>query len=112
MPHPRRRSPDLPPQRRPHPSRNGPGPNGPPDDSPHDLDDEVLLELAAELRRLTGELTRGLRRRRTLPCLSSLTAMLPAQRMLTDALTARVVGAVSDAPGGPDAALAPDAGYL
>ncbi len=38
--------------------------------------------------------------------------MLPAQRMLTDALTARIVGAASDAPVGPDAALAPDAGYL
>lgn len=38
--------------------------------------------------------------------------MLPAQRMLTDALTARIVGAVSVAPGGPDAAFAPDAGYL
>lgn len=77
---------------------------------PHELSDEVLLELADELRRLAGELTRGLRQHRVLPCLSSLTAMFPAQRMLTDALTARVVGAGRAAA--PDNSCATDVGYL
>lgn len=54
------------------------------------FDDEVLLELAAELHRLAAGLKRDLQRNAVLPGLSDLTAMRPLQAMLTEALSARV----------------------
>ncbi len=54
------------------------------------LDDDVLIELAAELHRLAAGLKRDLQRNAVLPGLSDLTAMRPLQAMLIEALSARV----------------------
>jgi hypothetical protein len=60
---------------------------------PFDLtDDEILLALAGELRRLANGLVRSVRRNEVLPSLSELSAMRPLQAMLAEALSSRMNG--------------------
>jgi hypothetical protein len=54
------------------------------------LNNEALLDLAAELHRLVLGLKRDLQRNAVLPGLSDLAAMRPLHAILTEALTARV----------------------
>jgi hypothetical protein len=57
------------------------------------LQPEVTLELANELRRLVNHLVKELQKDAVLPGLSSLAAMRPIQQILTDELSGRVLTA-------------------
>lgn len=72
--------------------------------------EQVLLELAHELRRLANGLTREIRRGATLPGLSNLTAMEPVQRILTQSLSARLFAPSPDDASSPSGVQ--PAGYL
>lgn len=72
--------------------------------------EQVLLELAHELRRLANGLTRDIRRGATLPSLSLLTAMEPVQRILTQSLSARLFALSLDDASSPSDLQPP--GYL
>ncbi len=54
------------------------------------IDHDVMVELAAELHRLTTGLKRDLQREAILPSLSELAAMRPLHTMLTKALSAQL----------------------
>lgn len=55
------------------------------------LEKEVAVELATELRRLANHLVKELQKNAVLPGLSNLAAMRPIQQLLTDELSERVL---------------------
>jgi hypothetical protein len=60
------------------------------------FDDDVVLEMAGELRRLATVLVKDVRRNAVLPSLSELAAMGPLHAMLMNALSARLGRPASD----------------
>lgn len=75
--------------------------------------DELLLALAGELRRLANGLVRNVRRNEVIPGLSELMAMRPLQAMLAEALSSRL-SAVSESEDPPEHSTASELtpGYL
>lgn len=75
--------------------------------------DELLLALAGELRRLANGLVRNVRRNEVIPGLSELMAMRALQAMLAEALSSRL-SVVSESEDPPEQSTASELtpGYL
>jgi hypothetical protein len=65
-------------------------------------DQQALLEMASELRRLANSALREARKGQSLPCLSNLVAMKPLHSMLISRLASRFDADQEDADAVPD----------
>ena len=65
-------------------------------------DQQALLEMASELRRLANSAFREARKGQSLPCLSNLVAMKPLHSMLISRLASRFDADQEDADAVPD----------
>ena len=78
------------------------------------LENEVAVELATELRRLANHLVKELQKNAVLPGLSNLAAMRPIQQLLTDELSERVLTKQAEAiePTSQEIRTDPDINYV
>ena len=78
------------------------------------LEKEVAVELATELRRLANHLVKELQKNAVLPGLSNLAAMRPIQQLLTDELSERVLTKQAEAiePTSQEIRTGPDINYV